>query len=86
MNFMLKIHAPYAYPVINIWAFQYISNQKAKQKLQNVESLTTEQLYGECLHSYTIKEAIKDEAVLGFLVENIGVKDMTIAEEEKSYL
>jgi len=46
---------------------------------------TTEQLYGECLHSYTIKEAIKDEAVLGFLVENIGVKDMTIAEEEKSY-
>ncbi|MCH5281811.1 MAG: type I restriction endonuclease subunit R [Lachnospiraceae bacterium] len=36
---------------------------------------TTEQLYGECLHSYTIKEAIHDEAVLGFMVENLGPKD-----------
>ena len=33
---------------------------------------TTEQLYGKCLHSYTIKEAIHDEAVLGFMVENLG--------------
>lgn len=33
---------------------------------------TTEQLYGPCLHSYTIKEAIHDEAVLGFMVENLG--------------
>ena len=36
---------------------------------------TTEQLYGECLHSYTIKEAIHDEAVLGFMVETLGPKD-----------
>ena len=36
---------------------------------------TTQQLYGECLHSYTIKEAIHDEAVLGFMVENLGPKD-----------
>ena len=36
---------------------------------------TTKQLYGECLHSYTIKEAIHDEAVLGFMVENLGPKD-----------
>ncbi len=36
---------------------------------------TTEQLYGKCLHSYTIKEAIHDEAVLGFLVENLGPKN-----------
>ena len=35
---------------------------------------TTEQLYGRCLHSYTIKEAIHDEAVLGFMVENLGPK------------
>ncbi len=35
---------------------------------------TTEQLYGPCLHSYTIKEAIHDEAVLGFMVENLGSK------------
>ncbi|SEQ29702.1 type I restriction enzyme, R subunit [Lachnospiraceae bacterium RM5] len=33
---------------------------------------TTSQLYGECLHSYTIKEAIHDKAVLGFMVENLG--------------
>ncbi len=37
---------------------------------------TTRQLYGECLHSYTIKEAIHDEAVLGFMVENLGVKNL----------
>ena len=36
---------------------------------------TTAQLYGECLHSYTIKEAIHDEAVLGFMVENLGPKN-----------
>lgn len=30
---------------------------------------TTEKLYGECLHRYTIKEAIHDEAVLGFMNE-----------------
>ena len=35
---------------------------------------TTEELYGSCLHSYTIKEAIHDEAVLGFMVENLGPK------------
>lgn len=37
---------------------------------------TTQQLYGDCLHSYTIKEAIHDEAVLGFMVENLGAKDI----------
>ena len=36
---------------------------------------TTEQLYGKCLHSYTIKEAIHDEAVLGFMIENLGPKN-----------
>lgn len=35
---------------------------------------TTEELYGKCLHSYTIKEAIHDEAVLGFMVETMGTK------------
>lgn len=34
----------------------------------------SEQLYGKCLHSYTIKEAIHDEAVLGFMVETLGAK------------
>ncbi len=46
---------------------------------------TTEQLYGECLHSYTIKEAIHDEAVLGFMVENLGPKDIPAGDEEKVY-
>ena len=46
---------------------------------------TTEQLYGECLHSYTIKEAIHDEAVLGFMVENLGAKDLSADDAKKVY-
>ena len=46
---------------------------------------TTEQLYGECLHSYTIKEAIHDEAVLGFMVENLGVKDLSVDDAKRIY-
>ncbi|MDE7176481.1 MAG: HsdR family type I site-specific deoxyribonuclease [Lachnospiraceae bacterium] len=46
---------------------------------------TTEQLYGECLHSYTIKEAIHDEAVLGFMVENLGAKDLNADDAKKVY-
>lgn len=46
---------------------------------------TTEELYGPCLHSYTIKEAIHDNAVLGFNVENLGPKDVGKDEEEKYY-
>ncbi len=46
---------------------------------------TTEQMYGECLHSYTIKEAIHDEAVLGFMVENLGAKDLNSDEERNVY-
>src|SRR5699024_1055464 len=30
---------------------------------------TTEEQYGECLHKYTVKEALSDNAVLGFQVE-----------------
>lgn len=33
---------------------------------------TTQDLYGECLHKYTIKEAIHDGAVLGFLIQSMG--------------
>lgn len=32
---------------------------------------TTEQLYGPCLHRYTIKDAIRDKAVLGFHINNM---------------
>ena len=46
---------------------------------------TTEELYGPCLHSYTIKEAIHDGAVLGFNVENLGPKDVKTDEEEAYY-
>lgn len=38
---------------------------------------TTEELYGRCLHKYTIQNAIHDSAVLGFQVEHNGSKDMT---------
>lgn len=33
---------------------------------------TTQELYGECLHKYTIKEAIHDGAVLGFQIQSMG--------------
>ncbi len=49
---------------------------------------TTDQLYGnngKPLHSYTIKEAIHDEAVLGFMVENLGPKGISPKEEEQLY-
>ena len=46
---------------------------------------TTEQLYGPCLHSYTIKEAIHDEAVLGFMVENLGPKNENGEVDEAVY-
>ena len=46
---------------------------------------TTKQLYGECLHSYTIKEAIHDEAVLGFMVENLGAKNVNADDIERVY-
>lgn len=46
---------------------------------------TTEELYGPCLHSYTIKEAIHDGAVLGFNVENLGPKNISKDDEDKYY-
>ncbi|MBQ9277506.1 MAG: type I restriction endonuclease subunit R [Lachnospiraceae bacterium] len=46
---------------------------------------TTEELYGPCLHSYTIKEAIHDGAVLGFNVENLGPRGIDENEEDKYY-
>ena len=46
---------------------------------------TTKQLYGECLHSYTIKEAIHDEAVLGFMVENLGPKGLSQIDQQSFY-
>ena len=49
--------------------------EENKYELKGDLPQTTEQLYGRCLHSYTIKEAIHDEAVLGFMVETMGSKD-----------
>ena len=37
---------------------------------------TTEELYGNLLHKYTIQNAIHDKAVLGFQVEHNGPKDV----------
>lgn len=48
-----------------------------KYELKGDLPQTTEELYGKCLHSYTIKEAIHDEAVLGFMVETMGSKSET---------
>ncbi len=56
---------------------------------------TTDELYGECLHKYTVKEAIRDEAVLGFQTEHLGAhklkdddsnEDLTVYESETHML
>lgn len=44
---------------------------------------TTDALYGECLHKYTVKEAIRDEAVLGFQTEHLGAKDLSNDDENE---
>lgn len=44
---------------------------------------TTKEMYGECLHKYTIKEAIHDGAVLGFQVEHFGPKQHINDEDDE---
>lgn len=46
---------------------------------------TTEELYGKCLHSYTIQNAIHDKAVLGFQVEHNGPKNMSDETDSSQY-
>ena len=54
------------------------NNKKIKGGLQ----VTTKMQYGECLHEYTVKEAIHDKAVLGFKVKyNAAFSDDTLKEE-----
>lgn len=45
---------------------------------------TTKQLYGPCLHSYTIKDAIRDNAVLGFKVRSMQSDELDISEDDKA--
>ena len=46
---------------------------------------TTEELYGERLHKYTIQNAIHDNAVLGFQVEHNGPKNISDETDSNSY-
>ena len=46
---------------------------------------TTEELYGACLHKYTIQNAIHDNAVLGFQVEHDGPKDVKDETDSSRY-
>ncbi|MDD6071956.1 MAG: type I restriction endonuclease subunit R [Clostridiales bacterium] len=46
---------------------------------------TTEELYGECLHKYTIQNAIHDNAVLGFQVEHDGPKNISDETDSSVY-
>lgn len=48
-------------------------------------SQTTEELYGPCLHNYTIKEAIREHSVLGFSIECLGPQGIKPEEEEQYY-
>lgn len=46
---------------------------------------TTDEIYGERLHRYTIQNAIHDNAVLGFQVEHNGPKTMSDETDSKLY-
>ena len=46
---------------------------------------TTEELYGERLHKYTIQNAIHDNAVLGFQVEHLGPKNISDETDSSAY-
>lgn len=46
---------------------------------------TTKELYGECLHKYTIQNAIHDNAVLGFQVEHNGPKNIVNETDSSIY-
>lgn len=46
---------------------------------------TTNELYGDCLHKYTVKEAIRDEAVLGFQTEHFGAKNLSNDDENEDF-
>ena len=46
---------------------------------------TTEELYGKCLHKYTIQNAIHDNAVLGFQVEHQGPKNIADETDRSAY-
>lgn len=46
---------------------------------------TTEELYGERLHKYTIQNAIHDNAVLGFQVEHNGPRDIADETDKNAY-
>lgn len=48
-------------------------------------SRTTQELYGERLHRYTIQNAIHDEAVLGFQVEHNGPKNVADETDKSVY-
>ena len=46
---------------------------------------TTVELYGNCLHKYTIQNAIHDNAVLGFQVEHNGSKNIEDETDSNAY-
>lgn len=46
---------------------------------------TTEELYGKCLHKYTIQNAIHDNAVLGFQVEHNGPRNIDDETDSGAY-
>ena len=46
---------------------------------------TTQEMYGKCLHKYTIQNAIHDRAVLGFQVEHNGSKNIADETDSSAY-
>lgn len=49
------------------------------------DARTTKELYGDLLHTYTIKNAIADNAVLGFQITNIGQENVEDEENTEKW-
>ena len=46
---------------------------------------TTEEMYGACLHDYTVKKALHDGNVLGFQTEHLGKTGITQGDENEDF-
>lgn len=62
---------------IMVWIYQAARFSENPYPQMGDLPRTTEELYGKCLHKYTIQNAIHDKAVLGFQVEHNGPKNIS---------
>ena len=60
-----------------VWIYRHAKISGKSISTAGRSATYNEDLYGECLHKYTIQNAIHDNAVLGFQVEHNGPKQIT---------